>query len=410
MFFFRFNIITIILLLTHMPSAQTPWCDFDSKLTGPARYQLRLIDLEHQLNESRIKNRSEQYFQVVVHVVTRDEFQPVSEAQVIHQIDVLNNDFAGQGENMHKLPSEFKDLAADAGFRFCLADTDPDGNPTSGITYTSTTETDIGLRTGPEGRGLVFYDQLGGKSGWDPARYINIWVCELGGGILGATSLPGVSTFSEEIGLVMDIRYFGSMGDASDIRFFGKGHTLSHEMGHFFGLFHIWGTDDESCLDSDGIDDTPNATGPYFGCPSGRQVSCDVSNMYQNFMDFTDDRCLAAFTHGQAMRMQTVVELFYPDLPVDHACATQVQTLDAWFEDLTWSYDPYSKHVVFYTPDAYSAKIHVEVFSADGRIITSNAWQHQHSVLLDMDHTPAGIYFVRISDDENQHVRKIAVY
>ncbi|MEO5905440.1 MAG: zinc-dependent metalloprotease [Saprospiraceae bacterium] len=400
----------IILLLTQLSSAQKPWCDFDSKLTCASRYQLYLIDKEHQINEDKITTRSDQYFQVVVHVVTREGFQHVSEAQVIHQIDILNNDFAGQGENIHKLPAEFKDLAADSGFKFCLADTDPDGNPSSGITYTTTTVTDIGLKTGAEGRGLVFYDQLGGKTGWDPTQYINIWVCEFGGGILGSTSLPGKATFPEETGIVMDIRYFGSMANASDIRFFGKGHTLTHEMGHFFGLFHIWGTDDNNCLDSDAIDDTPNATGPYFGCPSGRQVSCDVSNMYQNFMDLTDDRCLAAFTYGQALRMQTVVELFYPDLPIDHHCGTQVQSLEEWFEDLTWSYDPYSKHVVFYTPDAFAAKINIEVFAADGRIMTSNTWQHEQSILLQMEHTPAGVYFVRISDGENQHVRKIAVY
>lgn len=120
-----------------------------------------------------------------------------------------------------------------------------------------------------------------------------------------------MANYPEEIGLIIDPKYFGSIGAAGNSSFYSGGHTLTHEMGHFFGLKHIWGQGTgEDCNDSDEIEDTPNAAGPYYDCPQGVQESCGTSDMYQNFMDFTDDRCLAAFTHDQVMMMQTTAAVF----------------------------------------------------------------------------------------------------
>ena len=123
-----------------------------------------------------IHKRDIRYFQVVIHVVARDGYQPVSQAQALQQLDVLNNDFAAMGDNINKLPDEFKTLVENADMHFCLATLDPEGNPTPGITFTSTTEEFIGTNIGEGGRRVIQWDELGGKAGWDPTRYINIWV------------------------------------------------------------------------------------------------------------------------------------------------------------------------------------------------------------------------------------------
>lgn len=347
-------------------------------------------------------------FQLVFHIVLPQGIPVISPSQIIDQVEILNRDFAGSNENVQRLPDDFKNLVGDSGFRFCLADSDPEGNPANGITYTTTAIRDIGIQTGPEGRIPLYYDFLGGKTRWDPARYINVWVVEYGAGILGASSFPGAITFPEEQGIVIDYRYFGALQDAALQHGFGRGHTLTHEMGHFFGLLHIWGNGN-TCDDTDEIEDTPNAQGPYFGCPGGIQESCGVSNMYQNFMDLTDDRCLAGFTHGQIQRMQMVVENFYPDLP-GNGCDLNDQALDEWSESIQWAYDPLSGRIILLHPEAQVENIEIEVFSTDGRLVSKNTFQGIQSQRLWLDGVAGGIFFVRISDGEFAVTRKIVVY
>ena len=302
----RATLMYMLLMLPLLMAGQGNRCDVDQRFNltkeNPV-YQSFLSRIEHGTTPGNIEPRSESYFPVVIHVVMREPLQHVSVAQAIQQLDVLNADFAARGNNIEKLRDEFRPLVGDAQMKFCLATVDPQGQPTSGITHTATTVQDIALQTGDGGRIAIHWDELGGKTGWDPTRYINIWIGEYGG-ILGSASFPGMANYPEEIGLIIDPKYFGSIGAAGNSGFYSGGHTLTHEMGHFFGLKHIWGQGTgEDCNDSDEIEDTPNAAGPYYDCPQGLQESCGTSDMYQNFMDFTDDRCLAAFTHDQVMHM-----------------------------------------------------------------------------------------------------------
>lgn len=409
----RLLLMSILFLLQQLCPAQDNWCDVDRRFNFSDQnslYQQFLERIRSREASGHIENRTNKYFPVVIHVVAIDPYQPVSLAQALNQLDVLNEDFAGKGKNIDKLLSAFSSLVADAGMKFCLATIDPDGQPTSGITFTHTDVNNIATQTGPGGRIAIHYDQLGGKSGWDPSRYINIWVGDYGS-ILGSASFPGMAQYPEEIGLIMDIEHFGSIGDAGQSGYFGRGHTLTHEMGHFFGLRHIWGSGVEyRCDDSDDIDDTPNASGPYYGCPSGEEISCDVTNMYQNFMDLTDDRCLAAFTHDQAVRMQAAVDEYYPALAVEGSCTSEASSFDLWFDDLQWSHDASSNKYVIYGNDEWAGRKDVEVFATDGKLVLSDVWNDQLSYLLDLNRVSTGIYIVKISDSLKFHTRKIAVY
>ncbi len=403
----------ILLLFPWWIHAQSAWCDLDRLVVlnqdNPA-YRSFLQKIDSTLAHHPVQSRSVIYIPVVIHVVATADQQPISRAQALQQLDVVNLDFAGQGENIYKLLPDFEPLVKDAEIRFCLATIDPDGGPTTGITFTQTTVPNIALETGQEGRVAIHYDQLGGKTGWDPERYLNIWVGEYGD-LLGSASFPGMAPFPEEEGVVVDIYHFGSIGDGGASGFYGRGHTLTHEIGHFLGLKHIWGQGLEyTCDDSDDVEDTPNASGPYYNCPTGVQWSCDASNMYQNFMDFTDDRCLAAFTSDQVQHMQAVLEIFYTQWTSSASCLTYADSFDTWYSELTWAYDAGSRRWVIYHDVVWTGDRRVEVFSADGRLVSEGQWHEELSYMIDLSRVGSGVYFVKISQGEAHEVRKIAVY
>lgn len=386
-------------------SGQGYWCYIGHQEAPGDSFLPEFVDQVRDYESSlSLQHRSEKWIPVVVHVVTDDPYA-VTYAKVLHQIDILNSDFAGRGENVFKLPDEFDELVADTGIRFCLADADPEGNPSSGVTYTTTDITGIALQRDINGRYVLYYDQLGGKTGWDPERYINIWIASFGNGLIGFATLPGTANFPEETGIVIDPSAFGSLGP--DMPFIDRGHTLTHEMGHYLGLLHIWGSENNSCEDSDEIDDTPNAAGPYLGCPDGIQISCGESNMYQNFMDLTDDRCLAAFTHDQAMRMNATIGIFYPEIFTSSPCIDHSEDFDAWWNGLTWAYESQSREYVIYSEADFIAAITIDVFSTDGRRVLHDEWYGMQTYLIDIG--IPGVYFVRLLNGNSQHVRKISV-
>ena len=182
-------------------------------------------------------------------------------------------------------------------------------------------------------------------------------------------------------------------------------------MGHFFGLQHIWGNDtDVNCDDTDFIDDTPNAAGPYYGCPTGEHESCGSPDMYQNFMDFTDDRCLAAFTHGQVLFMQAVLDTYYPGLWAESGCTTPVGSFDTWYSQLTWAYDPGSRTYIMYNPGIWQATKDVSLYSVDGKLIFNDTWEGDWSYILDLGHLPSGIYIVSIENGDQRKVKKVVTY
>ncbi|MEZ4775242.1 MAG: hypothetical protein R3D00_18805 [Bacteroidia bacterium] len=125
----------------------------------------------------------------VVHVVYRSSSQNVSTAQIQSQIDVLNADFGTKGNSWPQ--------GADSEIAFCLASVDPNGNPTSGITRTSTNK-----RSFSYSNDGVKFNSMGGHDAWPAGDYLNIWVCDLGSGLLGYAQFPGGNAATD--GVVID--------------------------------------------------------------------------------------------------------------------------------------------------------------------------------------------------------------
>ena len=233
---------------------------------------------------------------VVVHVVYNTASQNISDAQIQTQLDVLNRDFRLQNVENQTIPSLFHSVAADCNIEFCLAHRKPDGTSTNGIERTPTAKNVFASNDDMK------HPERGGAAVWDATRYLNIWVVALGGGSLGYASYPGAPLSTD--GVVIDFRAFGTINTRPP---FHLGRTATHEIGHWLNLFHIWG--DAPCGD-DHCADTPTHHGANYGCPTvpfyNSSCGANHAEMTMNFMDYTNDNCMALFTEGQKTRMQAL--------------------------------------------------------------------------------------------------------
>ena len=239
---------------------------------------------------------------VVVHVVWNTAAENISDAQIQSQIDILNEDFRRLNTDASNTPADFQGIAADSEIEFCLATVDPNGASTNGITRTQTSVTAFSTND------AVKFNSSGGKDAWPASDYLNIWVCDISGGILGYAQFPGGSAATD--GVVNDYQYFGNIGTATAP--FDLGRTCTHEIGHWLNLRHIWG--DGNCSVDDFVNDTPTADGPNYtggACTYPGPNSCndgagDLPDMFQNYMDYSDDGCMNLFTLGQKARMRAL--------------------------------------------------------------------------------------------------------
>lgn len=237
---------------------------------------------------------------VVVHVVYRTATENISDAQIQSQIDSLNKDFRKLNADKSKIPAVWQSLAADCQIEFCLAQRDPNGNATTGIVRKQTTVTSF------SDNDVVKYSSQGGDDIWNRNSYLNLWVCNLGGGLLGYAQFPGGPAASD--GVVIGYKYFGSIGTAQSP--YNKGRTATHEVGHWLNLYHIWGDDNGSCSGSDLVNDTPNQASENGGCPTFPKTdNCSSTSpgvMFMNYMDYVNDACMYMFTNGQLARMNSL--------------------------------------------------------------------------------------------------------
>ncbi len=245
-------------------------------------------------NSPQTRNSNPVYtIPVVFHIVYKNATENLSTAQIQSQLDVLNLDFRKMNSDAGQVPSAFAGLAADVEFEFCLAQLDPNGNTTTGITRTQTSVNSFSVTSDN-----IKNSSQGGVNPWPAASYLNIWVGEISGGILGYATPPG-SPASRD-GVVISYKYFGTNGTATFP--YNKGRTATHEVGHYFNLRHIWG--DGGCGMDDQVSDTPLQGQQYGGCPTYPQSTCGSSDMFMNYMDYVDDRCMFMFSQGQANLMQ----------------------------------------------------------------------------------------------------------
>lgn len=245
---------------------------------------------------------------VVVHVLHQGEEYGVGsnipDEQIFSQIQTLNQDFRRLNPDTTETRDIFEPVAADSEIQFVLAQRDPEGLPTTGI---------VRSRAGQESYQIGEEEELSAISYWDPDKYLNVWVTNLKSGLLGFAQFP-VSDFlglQQDVinsfypdGVTIDYEFFGTGYNTND---FSRGRTVTHEIGHYFGLRHIWG--DGGCNTDDYLEDTPRQDGP--GSSAACQLSratCNSVDMVENYMDYSPDVCMNIFTEDQKERMRTVLE------------------------------------------------------------------------------------------------------
>jgi hypothetical protein len=223
---------------------------------------------------------------VVVHVVYKTAAENISQAQVQSQIDILNADFRKLNADRINVPALFSALAADCEVNFVLSQTVRTPTTKKSFSYTN------------DG---VKKSSLGGSDPVSPTTKLNIWACNLGGGLLGYAQFPGGAAATDGV-----VCLYSAFGNTSAVPY-NKGRTATHEVGHWLNLRHIWG--DATC-GSDLVSDTPTHNDANYGCPAtGHKSTCTGTpvEMTMNYMDYTDDACMYMFSTGQKARVQATV-------------------------------------------------------------------------------------------------------
>lgn len=236
---------------------------------------------------------------VVVHIVYRTAAENISDAQIRSQIEALNRDYSATNPDKATTPAPWQSLVVDTLVRFVLATKDANGKATTGITRTKTKVATFGSND------TVKSTATGGANAWPTDQFLNLWVCSLGGGLLGYAQFPGGPVATD--GVVILNTAFGTVGTAAAP--FDLGRTAVHEVGHWLNLNHIWG-DSNDCSGTDHISDTPHAKLPNFGTPTFPHITCrngPNGDMFVNYMDYVDDAAMVMFTHGQVARMHSTL-------------------------------------------------------------------------------------------------------
>jgi len=317
---------------------------------------------------------------VVFHVVNNDIYvsQVATDAALLAMINRLNIYFAKQNADTSTIPVAFQLLAAASSISFCLAATDPVGNSTTGIVRV------------PSSHGPFYPTQdneltstaLGGDDPWPYIQYVNIYICALDPGHLG----------------------FASHGHAAVSYIALSGTTLTHEMGHVFGLSHTWGFTPYTCSDDDGIADTPKEYGSTTGTPTYPLYdACTTTGdgiMYMNLMDYAQQRTMFTIEQVALMEYTLTTNSDYIAMTSTNNC--QTVGVESVFSSSIPLY-PNPAHENF----TINITGELKIYDMTGRLVkeqTVNGKQETVNCKLN-----AGIYCVKVTAGTKQFTQKLVI-
>jgi hypothetical protein len=307
-------------------------------------FEAWIAPIVKKINEDKKTGRNVQVvynIPVVIHIVHNGDAlgtgENITDAQAISQITVMNQDFrrlAGTPGGANSTG-----LAVDCEINFCLAQTDPNGLATTGVVRHNIAPYSNNVANGAGGADWetnADVETMKTNTQWDPNNYLNMWTIRPGGlalasgglqGLLGYAQFPsssGLSGLSASGGAANTdgvVAAFDAMGTIAlnDGTFilnptYNLGRTMTHEVGHWVGLRHIWG--DDGCPASGGnvytnedfCADTPAAAAANYTCSVVNSCTAIAGNdMIQNYMDYTNDSCMDTFTADQKTRMIAVM-------------------------------------------------------------------------------------------------------
>jgi hypothetical protein len=357
----------------------------------------------------------------IVHVIHNGESvgsgTNISQTQINSQYDVLNEDFRKLNADFSTVcPSAFQSVAADCQINFCKALRDPQGNTLAEAGIHRVNRQTQGWTTPPFSTSYID-GTIKPQTIWNPQQYLNIWVCNISGSILGYATFPAASSLtclSSNFGTATTdgvVILYNSFGRVGNVAFpYNKGRTATHEIGHWLGLRHIWG--DTNC-GSDCVTDTPTQQTANFGCPPFPQVTCNNGpngDMWVNYMDYTDDRCMVMFTAGQKTRMQTCMANGTYRLPLSSSFVCS--PLGIADIDNTNKFNLYpnpTSGIITVDPLDLGTNLTVKVYDVLGNVIKEVKLDNNMKMDIDLSAHQNGIYFIEISNAIGKATQKFTI-
>ena len=304
-------IVAALLALSGAVQAQNHWCATDQhnqRLLEENPSAINALNTLNQFQENanrgltnELRGGGPRIIPTVFHVIHMGGIENISRAQILNQIETLNLDYTRTNLDTSNTREIFKPVAGSPNVEFRLATLDPDGNCTDGVVRVMSPLTDNAD------------DAVKELSYWPSNRYFNVWIVRSiasdgAGTTLGYAQFPGFGSPTTD-GVVMRHDYTGSIGTAA--QFGGAGRTLTHEVGHWLGLFHTFQGGCSGGFFGENIDDTPPVAEANFNCNFNLN-SCSNDNpnlpdQIENYMDYTGGTCQNMFTNGQIAMMNQVL-------------------------------------------------------------------------------------------------------
>lgn len=370
---------------------------------------------------------------VVFHVVYNTLEQNLPDSVILDQLAILNRDFAHLNADTSFLRPVYNGIVGKADIEFQLAEFDPNGNPTTGITRTHTNTTtfgNYGVWTGDNSLvETMTHTQDGGEDAWDEIHYFNIWIgnvlFDYNGDIYpafyGLAVFPWI-TNGPFNGILMHFEAVGSNnpnpamypdGSGGYFQWNIQGRTMVHEAGHYLGVPHIYDGNGGCFGGDDGIDDTPRVSGFNGSTCNVGQNTCvdthptwgDMPDMIENYMEYSDESCQVSFTLDQIAVMRGVLNNEREELA--HNNGNPVSTSEHLEIDQISIYPNPAKDLIVVDMGSVIAS-EIQVYDNTGREVLSVAINNSKETILLTD-LPSGVYYLNFvaKNSSIPHIPKV---
>jgi hypothetical protein len=266
-------------------------------------------------------------------------------------------------------------------------------------------------------------NSTGGKDGWPPADYMNIWVCDIASqgntSVLGYAYLPGLQSWNAwKDGLVVDFQYFGTTGNASST---SDGRTPTHEIGHYLGLNHTFcEAQSGGCCDNDdaNVYDTPATDDVYFGSVNAgtNNNTCndllygfnsDLLDMDENFMAYSRDTWM--FSNDQVNEMISTMNGYRSSLKNSNVTVNCTGIVNSEFVELNklFSFFPNpAKNSI--TIESSEINYRLSLFDMLGNEVRT--WKNlNNNTQIDISNLKSGVYLIKFNSETTHITKRIIV-